>query len=96
MKANPQTKLHVVDVITPVRKSDITIYLYWYWTVVGLWSGWVLLAEFIKQFLKDENGSSWTEYDERLATKQTENSPCQSSAKEALHHPLGKGTEKQN
>lgn len=76
MKANPQTKLHVIDVIAPVRKRVTSPFIWIGIGIVGFLPPWVLLAEFIKQFLKDENGSSWTEDDEGLATKQTENSPC--------------------
>lgn len=48
----------------------------------------VSLAELIKQFFEDENGSGWTEDDERLSAEQTEDGSCQSSAKKTLHHSL--------
>lgn len=46
------------------------------------------LAEFIKQFLKDEDGARWAENNEGLTAKQTEYRSCKSGAQKTLHHTL--------
>lgn len=92
MKADPQTQLHVVDTVGPVRRA---LLLTPFTQVLCVcFFIWALLAELIKQFLKYENGSGRAEDDEGLPTKETEHSSCQSSAKEALHHALGRRGEK--
>lgn len=92
MKADPQTQLHVVNTVGPVRRG-LLLTSFTQVLCVRFFIG-ALLAELIKQFLKYENGSGRAEDDEGLPTKDAEHSSCQSSAKEALHHTLGNEKEK--
>lgn len=96
MKADPQTQLHVVDIVGPVRGGLLLTPFTQVLCVCvrAHFLVWPLLAELIKQFLKYENGSGRAEDDEGLPTKEAEHSSCQRSAEEALHHTLGNGKER--